>query len=568
MSLNMFLDETKKQAESAEAVCTEIIEAMGQVIRSVEAFTHNDNLQGVTYSSAKTYMESTYKVLAEAMISLCFELMVQNKLIPTSYEADVSTSDIIEVQVEEQIRVIDNLFYTFGDDMKHIDGADALFDTLEMTKRQLQEKLELLYQFNYSSKDNFDYANELIANIMRGLEEVQSNKGYDPSTRTFSTASLDMSWSEGMEKSVPYFIDVPAGMNEEEYNAYRNLVISQIKQLEADGWDSAAINAYLTKLNTDLTKENAEAELTKYGEQMKLVGSDIYLLLFKNSDKTEKQKIDLVLGHMGAVTDENGMLQLGFMKDKDGNLIPKPGAFKFDPRMAPNDKFLHEFAKCVQSAYKYDPLPLEVHQFRMYIDKHNIEYIRNEYGQNGKLTDEQALEAYVNAELNGEKMYREDARLHNKFPVPEVFGSHEEANITITEWYEGFWQGDENRKRVSQDFHSEFILDKNGSFVSQWNVLEVNNGIVNSNPDYYNHTENFENQMTNGSSFNYADENDTKDKEESVHTHLDVDPPKTVDPKIRDDVNWSTLTASEYDYDCDNGKDNYSIWEDSGTSEK
>ncbi len=562
MSLNMFLDETKKQAESAEAVCTEIIEAMGKVIQSVEAFVHNENLQGVTYSSAKAYMESTYKLLAEAMISLCCELMVQNKLIPTSFEADVSGSDIIEAQVEEQIRVIDNLFYTFGDEMKHIDGADTLFDTLEMTKRQLLDKLELLYQFNYTSKEYFDSANELISNITRGLEEVQLNKGYNASTGTFSTASLDMSWSEGMaEKSIPYFIDVPEGMNEEEYKAYRNLVLSQIKQLEADGWDSAAINAYLKKLNKDLTKENAQAELANYGEQMKLVGSDIYLLLFKSSNKTEKQKIYLVLKHLGAVTDENGMLQLGFMKDKDGNLIPNPGALKLDPKIPPHDEFFHQFSKCVQGAYATKPLPKEVHQFRMYIDKHNIEYIRNNYKAEG-MTDEQALEAYVNKELEGEKMYREDARYHNKFPevLPPYPASLENSNKSDMKKYKEYWAGHENRKRVSQDFHSEYILDENGAFVSQWNVLVVNEGMVDSDPAHYVHDENFENQMTNGSSFNYADGNDY------VHEHLDSDPPQTLDPEIRDGVNWESPTLPEYDIKSDNEKDGYSIWKDSETN--
>ncbi len=90
-------------------------------------------------------------------------------------------------------------------------------------------------------------------------------------------------------------------------------------------------------------------------------------------------------------------------------------------------------------------------------------------------------------------------------------------------------------------------------------MLNVENGQVDSNPAHYDHTDNFENQMTNGSSFNYADEND------SVHEHLDVDPPAIVDPEVRDNVNWGIPNSDTYDYNSDNQDDDYSVWENSGT---
>ncbi len=77
-----------------------------------------------------------------------------------------------------------------------------------------------------------------------------------------------------------------------------------------------------------------------------------------------------------------------------------------------------------------------------------------------------------------------------------------------------------------------------------------------------NHDESFENQMTNGSSFNYADQND------SVHDHLDVELPKTQAPEIRDDVNWGSPDKKPYDYNSDNEQDDYSVWKESGTNIK
>ncbi|MGG0238074.1 hypothetical protein ABEY33_06340 [Bacillus rhizoplanae] len=45
-------------------------------------------------------------------------------------------------------------------------------------KRKLQEKLEHLYEFNYTSSSNYDTAFQLATNIAQGLAEVQSGKGF------------------------------------------------------------------------------------------------------------------------------------------------------------------------------------------------------------------------------------------------------------------------------------------------------------------------------------------------------------------------------------------------------
>ena len=61
-------------------------------------------------------------------------------------------------------------------------------------EEKLQEKLEHLYEFNYTSSNNYDTALQLAASIAMGLAEVQSGKGFSPASGTFSTQGLNMEW--------------------------------------------------------------------------------------------------------------------------------------------------------------------------------------------------------------------------------------------------------------------------------------------------------------------------------------------------------------------------------------
>ena len=104
----------------------------------------------------------------------------------------------------------------------------------------------------------------------------------------------------------------------------------------------------------------------------------------------------------------------------------------------------------------------------MYIDRQNITYIRF-FKQEGD-TDEQALKRYVSSTkpqgMGGRKL-KSSARLHNKYP--------EGASYSLI-----------NKKRLTPNFHSEFILNEEGTFVTQWDVLvEDWRGRLISNPAYY-----------------------------------------------------------------------------------
>lgn len=230
--------------------------------------------------------------------------------------------------------------------------------------------------------------------------------------------------------------------------------------------------------------------------------------------------LDIIRG-MGGFIDENGMLQL-------------EKGFCVGERIPPHGKVFQDFAECVQEAYGETGLrevseaeARMIHQFRMYMDRHNIAYIRGLFKEDG-MTDEEALMNYVQADigrggLGRRKLLREPARLHNKYP-----GSSS---------YREYQRGRENKKRLTPDFHSEFIIDRNGSFVSQWNVLEEDaHGRIISDIEYYRQKylkqgqdawEAAQRQIMDTESFNYASKND------EVHQRLDIEPPRLYDSDLR-----------------------------------
>lgn len=245
--------------------------------------------------------------------------------------------------------------------------------------------------------------------------------------------------------------------------------------------------------------------------------------------------LDLIQ-NMGGYIDENGMLQL------------KKG-FCVGEQIPPHGKFFQNLALNVEKTYGETGLGEQgdvkgrmIHQLRMYIDRHNITFIRNKF-RKGRMKDEEALAAYVQAPLEcgglgGVKLLREPARYHNKYPA----GSS----------YRKYQKGCENKKRLTPDFHAEFIIDRNGDFVSQWNILEENaDGRVISDPGYYRQKyleqgetawEEAQRQIMDTESFNYASKND------KVHQRLDVLPPGLFDTDLRRQI------AEEWKSPCRHAK--------------
>lgn len=282
--------------------------------------------------------------------------------------------------------------------------------------------------------------------------------------------------------------------------------------------------------------------------------------------KYEESEFTLELIHkMGGYIDENNMLQL-------------EKGFCIGDEVPPHGKIFQEIASNVEKVYGETGLcglggqkGRMIHQFRMYIDRHNIAYIRKNFKKEG-MTDEEALKIYAGTQskfggLDGVKMLREPARFHNKYPVGLSYWKYQ--------------RGRENKKRLTPDFHSEFIIDREGNFVSQWNVLEEDvDGRIISDIDYYRRKYSFlqkyaeeekeslkqrimsweevQRQIMDTESFNYASRND------GVHQRLDIQPPGKFDTDLRRQIAREWKSPCKYAKTLKDLKNRYCYRSDKG----
>ena len=552
--IEMYVGKSQSQASSVSAMCKSKTAGYKQLQTAINGFINNSpGLTGQTYNSAKSYFSAVLLPLVKGAELLTEAVEEACKKFPEQYVSEVDSADLKESELEQKIQQANRLIQQSKNAYDNLNRLDlpanikapmmstaALTQMFQQTaKDELEKKLQKLRAFDASSPSIFSEISALEQAVKQGAAQV--GKSWNSGTGTFTIPSdAEMGWAKSIEQrrfAKEYGIERPAGMSDKEYEVYLTKMQAQEKDLRVkDGWDKSAIKAYFQEANKqtkDLSAANAMKKVAEMYSQTLLVGSDLYTKMYEACSYSDQRKIDMVLKQLGAVMDKNGTLQL-------------TGSHKFFEKMPPHSEFLASWAKTVQAAYKGRELDdARVHQLRMYIDRNNINYVRDTYGNS--VSDEEALRQYALTELDGKKMIAEKGRLHNKYLITE-----------------GYTPGNENRKRTSPDFHSEFILDSNGKFVSQWNVLEFDSetGKLRTDWEFYKDKyptaeaqKNFERQIMNGESYNYGNRNDKE------HDRLDVNPTKN-DYPLRKEIKerWKDpKDKTEYKWgEVDNKKDGYS----------
>ncbi|MFL1663769.1 T7SS effector LXG polymorphic toxin [Bacillus cereus] len=237
MSLNMYLGEVQSQTQSMNAICNAMIQSMEQAIQSIDAFAIDTVLQGQTYSSAKAYLVQTFRPLAQGIICLCEELIRQNEAFPNDFQAKVASTDVIEHQIREQIRGINQSITSIEaiEVLTPMPGVSAIVTVLGAMRKKLEEKLERLQEFEHSSSNNYSTALQLAASITAGLAEVQSGKGFSPVSGTFSTQGLNMDWVS----SIQGIIEETARKNDQLIKDIETNNIIEEKSPVRNAWDDA-----------------------------------------------------------------------------------------------------------------------------------------------------------------------------------------------------------------------------------------------------------------------------------------------------------------------------------------
>ncbi|KRM94956.1 hypothetical protein FC19_GL000057 [Liquorilactobacillus aquaticus DSM 21051] len=205
------------------------------------------------------------------------------------------------------------------------------------------------------------------------------------------------------------------------------------------------------------------------------------------------------------------------METLDGSRKQTQKLLRSFGEITPDSFFWNDLAKTVQIAFpkglavsSNQVLAQKIHQFRYVISLQQMEFIREHYSRLN-MNDEAALACYLSGLRREQYSLKESARLHQKRKSKNGQGPRGYLKTNI---------------KVVVNFHSEFILSDNGSFV---NEIETEK-----------ESKENENGVVNGASFNYADANDYRGKngakwnsKRSKHYILDINIPKKMEPEFR-----------------------------------
>ena len=314
----------------------------------------------------------------------------------------------------------------------------------------------------------------------------------------------------------------------------KNPAVQALSQkLQAAGWDEAAVKGYLRYVNKQSRAKNQPAllaQLKQFYPETFLIGSEIYLALYKASRLTPRQRITLVLSQLQAEIDPYDFMQL--LSEE----------YQLCPNLTPHAAFYAYFRRDVLRAFpterglNEDEFGARVHLFRTYIDRQNIAYVRQHFSG---ATDYDKLQAY------GKKFgltfdYSTTARYHNRTAAD--FDYPRNMKIQVPKRNTRKW-------RLNDARMSEFIVRvSTGTFVSQWDVYrQLPNGRYDSDPAHYKlaeldpvaNTESFNYGFSFGNNFDVVPWNHS-------HVYLDVNYPLNPDIRKKALRNWRSAKPPLY----------------------
>ena len=227
---------------------------------------------------------------------------------------------------------------------------------------------------------------------------------------------------------------------------------------QTDHWDQAALQAYLTAVQvrvSSVASAEVRESLVDGFEQTQQVGSLIYTLMYEQSRRSAKQKLRLVLRHLGGQVDHAGFLQL-------------QGTHDLAPDLAPHAEFYAAIRANIWQAYptkeglNADELGARLHLLRSWFDRQNLQYVRRNFTG---LTDWEKLQAYA-IQAHQPLDLTTNAAFHNRSEDPESVPQNFKVQLPA--------HNTANKKRYNNARMAEFIVDlTSGQFVSEWNAYEV-----------------------------------------------------------------------------------------------
>ena len=202
--VKMVLGSSDTQASSVGTLVDNYKVGFEKLVSAIDQLTNEDRLSGSAYTNVKTYGSSVVAPLAKAFILLAEAAKADIKKLPDEYRSTVGSEDLDEDTLTAQINALNATINTntaARDTLKGEGGdtselAKAISDD-EGTKRDLEEKLRKLREYDGKSSGFFSDIAGLESAVSTGLSQLQAGVSSFTVKSGFTLPSKkDLEWTK------------------------------------------------------------------------------------------------------------------------------------------------------------------------------------------------------------------------------------------------------------------------------------------------------------------------------------------------------------------------------------
>ena len=311
MSIDMYLEAARTQAESLGRAVEQCLGQNLKLISVLSAFHNEDELTGKAYDSAKNHVVGTVIPIVQGVILYQEAIALACQNFVSNYTAEVDGKSWRQSELEEKIRFAEqqlaelerkSQLYANNKGMSIVDFS-ASIAVAESARQVFQEILDNLLAFNESSPTIFAEAETYLVAASTGLS--QAAQSWDASTQTYlpPRRDADLSWkgtintgwtkrqerieeTKSQQSFVKYIDELSFSKMEERYGK----LISE--------YESYLNTGYNFPQRADLTAEQINYIYSRY-QYLREGGGAIYI----ESESSKKMKANLLASDKEEVDD-------------------------------------------------------------------------------------------------------------------------------------------------------------------------------------------------------------------------------------------------------------------------
>lgn len=204
MSIDMYLESARSQANSLSSISAQCVQQNIELIKVLENFVAEEELKGHAYDSVKAHITSTVIPLIQGIVLYQESLAEECQKFVSQYTSDVDSKSWRQVDLEEKIREADQKISSLRQLMEtKSDNKISAFLNLSVSiavfegvKQKLQKILISLLTFNAVSPTIFLNSERYLLAVQNGF--AQAAQSWDAASGTYlpPSSGVDLSWKQ------------------------------------------------------------------------------------------------------------------------------------------------------------------------------------------------------------------------------------------------------------------------------------------------------------------------------------------------------------------------------------